>query len=133
MGLFTWTDANKTPRKTKSGDYYAADKIKYDGYAKVICPDNTVIEEPCYEGYGIFNNKDVYELVVDWNKPYLTGIFRKLEKRDLYWYQLQLKTLAELYQADDSEGVKAEIQRLINEHQRHPAFKDSWKRSIGVV
>ena len=75
MGYFTWTDARKQPRTLPFGGYYTADKVSYDGYAKVVCPDNSEIVELCYEGYGRFDGKDVLELVVDWNKNCLKEIF----------------------------------------------------------
>lgn len=80
MGFFTWTDARRNPRKLKCGDYSSADKIGYGGYAKIVCPDNTEIIEPYYEGYGMFDGKDIYDLVVDWNKTYLKDIFDKKDK-----------------------------------------------------
>ena len=73
MGCFTWTLANRTPKKVR-GRYAAQCILRYDSYGAIICPDDTIISEPHYEGYGVFDGKDVYDLVVDWNKDYLTEI-----------------------------------------------------------
>lgn len=37
------------------------------------------IEEPCYDGYGRFGGKDVYNLVVDWNKEMIPEIIRRIK------------------------------------------------------
>ena len=73
MGYYTWTDAIRKPRYIKEDyDYASSDKIKYNSFAKVVCPDDTEIIENNYDGYGIFGGYDIYELVADWNKPYIT-------------------------------------------------------------
>ena len=106
MGYFTWTDARcKKPRLKKDGyEYYASDKIGYDCWCKVICPDNTEIIEPSYYGYGIFGGKDVYDLVVDWNKDRLAEIFRMrhLLNPNGFWGQ-NLEPLALAYQNNAPE------------------------------
>lgn len=54
MGYFTWTAANRTPRKLRNGDYAANCKLGYFGYAAIVCPDDTLITEERYEGIGIY-------------------------------------------------------------------------------
>lgn len=133
MGYFTWTDARKEPRILKNGSYAATDKIAYGGFAKIVCPDNTEICEPYYEGYGMFDGKDVYDLVVDWNKPYLQEIFaRKLAENPNCW-GAHLAELARYYQNDDATGVAKEISRLIPYGKEAPYFANEWKRSIGIA
>ena len=69
MGYFSWMLANKNNEQALMiGDV---------GY--VIQPEGMgkPIKTEFYEGYGRFDGKDVYELVVDWNRPYLSGIIRK--------------------------------------------------------
>lgn len=61
MGYFSWMFANCNNEKNL--------RVGRKGY--VACPDNTFIEEPNYEGYGDFDGKDVYELVVQWNRKFL--------------------------------------------------------------
>jgi hypothetical protein len=71
MGYFTWYFADR-PRK----------KIPYDtGISYVACPDGSYIREQGYYGYGIFGGRDVYELVVDWNRDKIPEIYDAMEKR----------------------------------------------------
>lgn len=56
MGSFSWLFADTNNTKNL--------RANRRGY--VACPDGTFICEPCYETYGIFDGKDVYDLVVDW-------------------------------------------------------------------
>ena len=133
MGYFTWTDARKEPKLLKNGDFSSADKIGYGWYAKIVCPDNTEIVEPYYEGYGLFDGKDVYDLVVDWNKDYLEDIFNRMAKEDANHWGAHLKDLAVFYQKDDTKNVYAEVQRLISTGKEMPCFKDEWKRKIGIA
>lgn len=133
MGYFTWTDARKEPKILKNGDYASADKINYGGYAKIVCPDNTEIVETYYEGYGIFGDKDVYDLVVDWNKNHLESIFNNLLSKDPAHWGAHLKNLAVFYQNDDTAKLEAEINRLVSTGKEMPFFKEEWKRTIGIT
>lgn len=65
MGFFTWTDAKHEPRLNRRGDFQNRDKIPYGGFAQVICPDGTCIKEPYYDGYGLFDGHDIYDLVAE--------------------------------------------------------------------
>lgn len=38
----------------------------------LYCPDGTILHEPSYEGYGEFAGQDMYDLVADWNRPFLS-------------------------------------------------------------
>lgn len=132
MGYFTWTDARCEPRLTKHGDYRASDTVGYDGYAKIICPDNTEIVESSYEGYGIFDGKDVYDLVVDWNRAYLTEIFDKLAAENPDHWGCYLKQLAAYYQSGDEKAFSAELTRLA-QNEDLPFIRGEWKRTIGIT
>lgn len=128
MGCFTWTLANRTPRKLRCGDYAASCTLGYGGYAAVICPDDTRIEEPCYEGYGDFDGHDIYDLVVDWNKDHLTEIpslpgFKKWGDSAAY------EAIMMAYQEDDEES----LQKAIDAAAANDSFmKTEWKRIIGI-
>jgi hypothetical protein len=61
MGSFSWLFADTNNTKNL--------RANRRGY--VACPDGTFICEPCYETYGIFDGKDVYDLVVDWNREFI--------------------------------------------------------------
>lgn len=69
-----------------------------------MCPDDTHIEEACYEGYGVFDGHDIFELAAEWNREHLTDIFDDLARRypDGFWGQA-LRGIAIAYQngADD--------------------------------
>lgn len=130
MGYFTWTDARRHPKVLKSGDYAAADKIGYGGYAKVVCPDNTEIVEKYYEGYGEFDGKDIYDLVVDWNRAFLEEIFDKMSE-DHWGYHL--KELAIAYQNYDAAKMYAEIERIVKLEIEPKWFREEWKRTIGIT
>lgn len=131
MGYFTWTDARREPTTTKSGDYALKDKIPYGGYAKIVCPDNTEIVEKHYEGYGEFNDQDVYDLVVDWNKDHLKEIFdRKLAKDPDCWGK-ELYEIAIAYQNDDAT-LQDKVDALVAT-TNHPYLKNEWKRNIGIT
>lgn len=128
MGYFTWTLANRTPTKTKTGEYTAASKLRYGGYGAIVCPDNTIIAESCYEGYGEFGGKDVYELVVDWNKDHLVEI-PKLPGF-LPWGDTEsFHAIMEAFQKEDKEALQAAIDVAAAED---PFMKTKWKRVIGI-
>ena len=54
MGSFSWLFADTNNTKN----------LRADRKGYVACPDGTFICEPCYETYGIFDGKDVYEMVL---------------------------------------------------------------------
>lgn len=62
MGCFSWKYANTDNKR----------RLRIGSPAYLMCPDGTVIREPSYEGYGRFGGRDVYELVADWNREYLS-------------------------------------------------------------
>ena len=72
MGIFTWTDAAIKNPVMVNHDYLEEDKVMYGQYAKLICPDDTEYETEYWGMYGEINGFDVYELVADWNKDYLS-------------------------------------------------------------
>lgn len=130
MGYFTWTDARRHPRKRKDGRYVVADRIGYGGYAKVVCPDNTEIIEKYYEGYGMFGDHDIYDLVVDWNKNYLKDIFDKMPE-DHWGYHFREAAIA--FQEDNLIELRKEIERLIEHGIEGKYIVSEWKRSIGIA
>lgn len=128
MGFFTWTDARQEPRTKRNGDYYSSDMIRYGAYAKVVCPDNSAIVEPCYDGYGLFDGKDIYELVVDWNKEYLKDAFDKMSPDD---WGFRYKEIALAYQYDKKSLLETLIHDMAN--SEGPYILKDWKRTIGIA
>lgn len=55
MGSFSWLFADTNNTKN----------LRADRKGYVACPDGTFICEPCYETYGVFDGKDIYDLVVE--------------------------------------------------------------------
>ena len=65
MGQFSWLDC-------KTGEQ-VLDNIPRKVY--VLVPKEFGgghIEENCYDGYGNFGGKDIYDLVADWNREYIS-------------------------------------------------------------
>ena len=64
MGCFSWIFANSDPARPRN--------LRIGRKGHLYCPDDTIITEPEYEGYGKFQDEDVYDLVADWNREYLS-------------------------------------------------------------
>lgn len=65
MGQFSWLDCITEEQ--------ILDDVERDVY--VLVPKEFGgghIKETCYEGYGVFGGKDIYDLVADWNREYLS-------------------------------------------------------------
>lgn len=63
MGFFSWL----TSDTGKSIANSASSRRTFPCY--VICPDDSLIKETDYEGYGIFGGHDIYALLAKWNAP----------------------------------------------------------------
>ena len=63
MGIYSWrtSDTNRTIGTCDSGE------PMFPCY--VICPDDSIIEDTDYAGYGIFGGQDIYTLLAQWNVP----------------------------------------------------------------
>ena len=115
MGVFTWTDASVSgPKKNAYGEYRKRDKIDYGGYARIVCPDNSVIEESCYGGYGMFGGRDAYDLVADWNREAVKDMLEASDANDLLDF-LGCRKIAELFAEGRSDDEITEAVRLIAE------------------
>lgn len=68
MGLFSWctSDTRKSISCTFNS-YAGAPTTVY-----LLNPFGDPYKESNYEGYGVFGGRDVYELVAEWNRKYLT-------------------------------------------------------------
>ena len=62
MGQFSWMFA----------DTNNEEDLREGQEAYVPLPNGEYIHEPCYEGYGKFGGQDIYDLVADWNREYLS-------------------------------------------------------------
>lgn len=108
MGYFTWTDCI-------TGKILGYDKKMY-----VICPDNSVITEESYFGYGVFGGHDINDLVAEWNRPYLDTSILEVPKN--------FSLLMERYKLGASDK---EMKDLYASYGNLPA--SDWKRNIGII
>ena len=129
MGFFTWTLANRQPTFNRDGSYSARSKLSYDKYGAIVCPDNTLIKEPCYEGYGIFAGQDVYELVVDWNRAHLMEIPSIRGFVRWHCWDDVCESVMRAYAEDDQVALKAAIDKAA---KTDPFIATEWKRTIGI-
>ena len=128
MGFFTFSLANRKIKETMWGDFQKSCKLQYNGYGCVMCPDGSIIEEPCYEGYGMFGGNDIYELVVDWNKNYLVYLIQQFHPTD----ELYLG-LAQAYQTGGAEAASTYINEKVDAKLAAPYMRTDWKRCLGIA
>lgn len=112
MGCFSWMYADTDNNKP----------LNIDERAYVICPDNTVIEEKYYDGYGEFGGHDIYELVSDWNKDYISVANLRKPQRNLNALRRYEKDCQML--TDFVNGKSDEY--MISQYGKY------WKREIGI-
>ncbi len=62
MGCFSWMFADTNNEKALC--------IGHPGY--LVRPDGSFFLERCYDGYGRFGSQDVFDLVADWNREFLS-------------------------------------------------------------
>lgn len=62
MGCFSWKFADRNNRW----------RLKIGMAAYVLCPDGTTLHEYNYDGHGNFAGKDMYDLVSNWNREFLS-------------------------------------------------------------
>ena len=138
MGYWTYTLANRALEWRKDGyDYLSKCKLGYGCRAVVVCPDDTHIIEPYYDGYGRFGGYDIFELVVEWNKDHLEEIFQQLEKNaaELYgeenktkYFGSYLKEVAIAYQNNNMKKVKSLVGKFKDQMTRN-----EWLRDLGIA
>lgn len=124
MGQFSWMFADTNNEKAL---------LEYTK-AYVPCPDETVIFEECYDGYGRFGGHDIYDLVADWNRDYISeaNVRKPLREqwgnteKDEEWFQAAL----ERYK-NDCQKIKDFVSGKSDEYMKETYGKD-WKRSIGI-
>lgn len=121
MGYFTWNFANHNNER----------KLYYGTRGYVACPDGTYLKEEYYDGYGIFGGKDIYDLVVDWNKDNLVDILSNKNYK-LHCDGSRLIPVAQAF----IEGKSEEEIRKIYAEVGGPfarSVPQDWKRNIGIA
>lgn len=124
MGLFSWMFADTNNEKA----------LNIYNTAYVPCPNGAVIIEGYYEGYGIFGGYDIFDLVADWNKEYIseTNVRKPLReqwgntKEDEKWFQ----TALEKYK-NDCQRIKDFITEKSDKYMAE-TYGEDWKREIGI-
>lgn len=124
MGQFSWMYADSDNK----------DALKLFGKAYVPCPDGTVIYEGCYNCDGMFGGYDIYDLVAEWNKQYISIDNIEMPVRG-DWGDTEQDALC--YQ-DALKRYKFQCQRIIDfinnksEEYMQKIYGEDWKRNIGI-
>ena len=114
MGCFSWMFAD-------TDNQYPL-LIGKPGY--VLCPDGKLIFESSYGGYGLFNEYDIYDLVVEWNRPYIKDYLKNKKDNYLNWPD----QLIEAIQISDERA-----QQIIGNYYLPGSYMISeWKRNLGI-
>lgn len=132
MGIFTWTDARLKSPERRDYEYRRRDLVEYGSYGKIVCPDNTVYETECYDGYGSFGGKDAYELVVEWNREDLKSIFTTIV--DCKKFGRKLAGIAARFaEGASDEEIREDVRKQVAEGTLSEFLVSDWKRNIGIA
>ncbi len=123
MGYFTWKDCQGFRKKS----------LGYGSMVYVFCPNGELLTEPCYEGYGEFDGQDIYELVVDWNRPWLQDIFDRKAKEEPGHFGCELHDVAAIAATGGDEAAEALVKERVAAGIYARLMLTDWKRSIGIA
>lgn len=126
MGQFSWItcDTKEQVVNNEIKDVYVLVPKEFGG-------EN--ILEQCYDGYGIFGRYDIYDLVADWNKNYIT--IENLIKPDRKRYgnrpedEELFKTALEEY---EKNCKKLEDFKVLSDKEMKEKYGEEFKREIGI-
>lgn len=62
MGCFSWKFADTDNSK----------RLRLGARGYLFCPNGDILQASPYDGYGVFDGLDVFDLVADWNRTYLS-------------------------------------------------------------
>ncbi len=125
---FAWKDCQNAQKR-----------VRCQKPAYVILPNDTVIEEPCYEGFGKFGGHNIFQMVADWNCLHLRDILSQMAPR------MENSAMRELYELAISavEGGALEqeaVDNVLRQNNRcgNPPdticyTPDDWKALVGAV
>ncbi len=160
MGIFTWSDCTVKNPFDQDGEIKNSAVVNYGGYAKLICPDDTELETTYHDTQGTICGYDIYELVAEWNRFYLSteNLSKKPSDPTKYcglWsfekdkLRKEGKTEEEieiLHEAERHKQFCAAVARweakaaLIDEYKTGASeeyleekYGDEWKREIGIA
>ena len=154
MGQFSWLDCDKF----NEGCRPILDNVKEDVY--VLIPKEFgggYIHESEYDGYGNFGGHDIYDLVAEWNKDYITEDDIRKPERHRYGglWDSEIENLkrngfsdAAIKKADEEkidEHYQAALYRYNSKIEKLKDFQagksdeymtetygDDWKRCLGI-
>lgn len=154
MGQFSWlySDTNKQVVDNKKADTYL---LVPPPFTKKY---GAAIYEGCYDGYGHFGKYDIYALVAEWNRAYLSkDMLRDKPKFENYGglYDFEIRSLKQDGLSDDEikqkdleqrqhyynaavKRYEASIKRLEDyrggksDEEMGEKYGPDWKRQIGI-
>lgn len=124
MGQFSWMYADSCNKRA----------LKQYGKAYVPCPNGTVIYENCYDCYGMFGGYDIYDLVAEWNKHYISSDNIEKPVREQWGDSKQ----DEIYYQSALKSYEFQCKRIIDfvsdksEDYMEENYGNDWKRNIGI-
>lgn len=126
MGCFSWMFADTNNRKPLN--------IGEEGY--LMAPDGKVYHEKCYDGYGVFDGHDVYELVVDWNLEYLRPELplpkRRNDDKQVRFFEPWADAVIRLLKEGKEDEAQEYMNRIADNRIVPGYLRRDWKRHIGI-
>lgn len=103
MGQFSWLDCITKEQVIDNAccDVYVLIPKEFGGGH---------IKETCYDGYGHFGGHDIYELVVDWNTPYIDQILKEKSEFRSGWVETYEEDFRRL---EKGEPIRPETEKRI--------------------
>lgn len=130
MGIFTWTDAQyKKPRMNKWGDYPRKYVVEYGEYARLVCPDNTILETDCHNYYGTINGYDIYDLVAEWNREDIPRLYKAIKEKGKSSLYKNFDEIVKMFHKGIDDNI---ISNKIKEMGFADFLIHDWKRTIGI-
>lgn len=130
MGNFSWcTSDTRKSIPCVLDAYEGAPSVVY-----LLNPFGTPYKEADYEGYGVFGGRDVFELVAEWNKPFLSSA--NIKKPDMS--RRSQSSEKEEYCRAALDSYNAKCLRLSDfvsgksDEYMSNIYGPSWKREIGI-
>lgn len=124
MGQFSWMYADTGNKKA----------LRCGKRAFVPCPNGITLIEAHYDGYGNFEGHDIYELVADWNREYISkhNIRRPLRRQwgDTKGDDALYKSAVDRY-CRYCQRITDFVNKKSDEYMTE-TYGREWKRSIGI-
>lgn len=139
MGCFSWC----TSDTRKSIPCWITAFGDLPGTVYLLNPFGEPYKETNYEGYGEFGGRDVYELVVEWNRQHLTpdnivkperSSWESGERGDVFFasalneYNVACAAIKEYAAGASDEYMKEQYGAQLG----YAGYADDWKRCLGI-